>query len=380
MLTKNQEFIRPAWIEINLDALRHNICETRRLVGSTVEIMAVVKAEAYGHGGIIIAKTAIASGANWLGVAMPEEGIVLREAGLNAPILIFGPLQIDQVESVLQNDLIATVCNYESVLALSQKAVDADKIAQVHVKVDTGMGRIGIQPSETGSFIFRISNLPGIKVTGVFSHMATADEKDKRYAQKQITVFTKVVEDLRINGLLPEKVHLANSAGIIDLPTSYFNMVRPGIMLYGLYPSDEVNKENIKLKPVLSIKAKVTFVKRVAKDTGISYGQRYHTGRETTIATIPIGYADGWSRMLTHKAEIIMNGKRFPIVGTICMDQCMIDFGDEPVELGQEVLLIGKMAQEEITIDTIAKQLGTINYEIICMLNRRLPRIFINEK
>lgn len=253
------------------------------------------------------------------------------------------------------------------------------KTAKAHVKVDTGMGRVGVQPAIVVDFMHRVNELPGLQVSGIFSHMATADEKDKNYAEQQIRIFNTVIKDLETADLLPEKVHLANSAGIIDLPSSHFNMVRPGIMLYGLYPSNEVNRKNVHLEPALALKVKVTFIKRVASGTGISYGQRYHTSRESTIATIPIGYADGWSRILTSKAEAIIHGKKFPIVGTICMDQCMIDLGDEPVEIGEEVVLIGKSGKEEISVDQIADALGSINYEVTCMLSNRLPRVYSSE-
>jgi alanine racemase len=378
-VNRHPETIRPAWVEINLAAIRHNLMEVRRLVGPKVDIMAVVKAEAYGHGAVAVAKMAVAAGASWLGVALPEEGILLRKAGLQTPILFFGPLQPDQVNPVIKYNLTATLCNWESALALSQEAVRAGRIAEIHVKVDTGMGRVGVQPTAVVEFIRRISELPCLQISGLFSHLATADEKDKSYAEQQIKIFTTVIADLKIAGILPEKIHLANSAGIIDLPASHFNMVRPGIMLYGLYPSKEVDREKAHLEPVLSLKTRVTFVKRVGKRTGISYGQKYHTERETTIATIPIGYADGWSRMLTNKVEAIINGKKFPVIGTICMDQCMIDLGDEPVAMGQEVVLIGKVGRAEISADKIADVLGTINYEVTCMLSNRLPRVYIPE-
>ncbi|MGE5581934.1 MAG: alanine racemase [Bacillota bacterium] len=367
-------------MEIDLNALRHNLKEIRRLVGPDIDIMAVVKAEAYGHGAVEIAKTALASGANWLGVALPEEGIVLRRAGFTAPILVFGALQANQVESFVNNKLIPAVCSEQAAAALSQAALAAGVIAPVHIKVDTGMGRIGVQPREAMAFISKVSRLSGIKVSGIFSHLATADEKNKEYALKQINTFTGVLTELKKAGLLPEKIHLANSAGIIDLPASYFNMVRPGIILYGLYPSAEVNRERIQLKPVLSLKTRITFLKRVPKGAGISYGQKYHLEREATIATIPIGYADGWSRLLSGKAEAIVGGKKFPIVGTICMDQCMINLGDEPAELGQEVVLIGRMGEVEIPADTVAGQMGTINYEVTCMLNGRVPRVYLHEE
>ncbi len=374
----NRELLRSAWVEIDLDAIRHNIKEIRQTIGPLVEIMAAVKAEAYGHGAVEVAKTALNAGATWLGVAIPEEGILLREAGLNSPILIFGPLQPEQVLSVIKYDLTATICNYDSALELSKEAVKNNQTAGVHLKIDTGMGRIGIRPEEAGSFLKRLRELPGIKVSGIFSHLATADAADKSYAMQQVSAFTNVVNNLKGTGLLPEKVHLANSAGIIDLPSSYFNMVRPGIMLYGLYPSKEVSHDKIKLKPALSLKAKVSFSKKTPPGTGLSYEQKYHTNRESIIATLPIGYGDGWSRRLSHKAQVLINGRKYPIVGTICMDQCMVDVGDEEINPGQEAVLIGKDGEMEITADMVAEQLGTINYEVTCMLNNRLPRVYVN--
>jgi alanine racemase len=371
------EVIRPVWAEIDLEAIRYNLAGIRRLVGPEVEIMAVVKAEAYGHGAIEIARTVINNGASWLGVSLPEEGIALRKAGIKTPILVFEPLQSGQTFVFLEYDLTATVCIPEIVAILGKDALKAGKIAQVHVKVDTGMGRVGVKVSEAAAFIREINELSGIKVNGLYSHLATADERDKNYATKQIKAFSDLARTLKMDGLLPEKVHLANSAAIIDLPEAYFNMVRPGIMLYGLYPSAQVHREKISLKPAMSLKTKSVFVKRVPENTGISYGLRYHTRKETTIVTIPIGYADGWSRLLAHKAEALIGGKRFPIVGTICMDQCMIDVGDEPVELGQEIVLIGEQGCEKITADIIADHLGTINYEVTCMISSRVPRIYV---
>ncbi len=378
-MNRYQEILRPVWAEIDLEAIRHNIGEIRRLVGPAVAVMAVVKAEAYGHGAVPVAKTVLAAGATWLGVALPEEGIALRRAGLNAPILIFSPLQAEQVDAVAAADLISCVCCLETVTALSQAAVRAGKTASVHVKLDTGMGRIGVPVAEAALFVAAISKLPGIRVDGVFSHLATADERDKEYARRQIANFNQALAALKAAGQIPPHVHLGNSAAIIDLPAAHFNLVRPGIITYGLRPSAEVALDRIDLRPAFALKTRISFVKRVPPGTGISYGQRYHTGQTATIATIPLGYADGWSRLLSHKAQALVGGKRFPIVGTICMDQCMIDVGDEPVAVGQEVVLIGSQGGERITVDDIAAQLGTINYEVTCMISNRVPRVYIHE-
>lgn len=371
------EIIRPVWAEIDLGALRHNLQEVRRLIGPEVEIMAVVKAEAYGHGAVKVAQTAIENGATWLGVSLPEEGIALRKAGFTVPILVFEALQPDQAEAFIIHDLTATVCILESATALSRAALKAGKTATLHLKVDTGMGRVGVSYGDALKMMKDIAKLPALKATGIYSHLATADQANKDFANLQIQRFTKVVAELREAGLLPEKVHLANSAAIIDLPASYFNMVRPGIMLYGMRPSPEMSLSGkVDLRPVLSLKTKVIFVKRVPAQTGISYGHCYRTKKETTIVTIPIGYADGWSRRLTNRAEAIIGGKKYPVVGAICMDQCMIDVGDDPVELGAPVTLIGKDGEAQITADSIAETLGTINYEITCMLGSRVPRVY----
>ncbi len=371
--------LRPVWAEIDLEAIRHNIGAIRRLVGPTVAVMAVVKAEAYGHGAVPVAQTALAAGATWLGVALPEEGIALRRAGFTAPILIFSPLQAEQVTAVVAADLISCVCDLETVTALAQAAAGVGKTASVHVKLDTGMGRVGVPASEAARFVAAISELPGIRVDGVFSHLATADERNKTYARQQIANFNQALAALQAAGQLPPHIHLGNSAAVIDLPDAHFNLVRPGIITYGLRPSAEVDLDRIELRPALALKTRISFVKRVPPGTGISYGQRYHTGQTTSIATIPIGYADGWSRLLSHKAQALVGGKKFPIVGTICMDQCLIDVGDEPVAVGQEVVLIGSQGAERITVDDVAAQLGTINYEVTCMLSNRVPRVYLHE-
>jgi len=381
-VSRYPEKIRPVWAEIDLAALTHNLTEVKRLVGPKVEIMAVVKAEAYGHGAVEVARTAIKAGATWLGVSLPEEGIALRQGGIQAPILVFQPLQSTQAAIFLDYNLTATVCLLDAAVALSREAVKRrlETPVAVHVKVDTGMGRVGIPYQDAGSFFKSLSVLPLIKATGIYSHLATADHQDKTFAKTQIERFDGVVKRLINAGVELEKIHLANSAGIIDLPDSYYNMVRPGIMLYGLMPSDCLENPNqVKLKPVFSLKTKAIFIKKVLQGTGISYGLRYQAQKDTTIVTIPIGYADGWSRILSNKVAVLIRGKRYPIVGTICMDQCMIDVDDEPIEIGQEITLIGSEGSQAITVDDVAQILGTINYEVTCMLGDRIPRVFLNK-
>jgi alanine racemase len=379
MMGRYRNIVRPVWVEIDLNAVRHNLAEIRRLIGPTVEIMAVVKGEAYGHGALKIAQTSLQAGAHRLGVALPEEGIALRKAGITAPILVFSPLQTDQAETMVRFDLTPTICMLEPAVALSRAATAAGKEVPYHVKIDTGMNRIGIPANEGIVFIKKMRPLPGIFLEGIFSHLATADEGDKEYARFQMKTFNKVIVDLKAEGLLPPKVHLANSAGIIDLPSAYYNLVRPGLILYGMYPSSEVAVEKIRLEPAFSLKTKVVFKKRVPQGSTVSYGRKYVTPAETNIVTIPIGYADGWSRRLSGKAEVLISGKRFPIVGAICMDLCMVDVGNEPVEIGQEVVLIGSQATERITAEEIGVHMGTINYEVTCMINDRVPRRYLHE-
>jgi alanine racemase len=375
-MNRHEERIRPVWAEINLDAIRHNVGEVRRLIGPEAAIMAVVKAEAYGHGGFEVARAALEAGANWLGVALLEEGIALRRAGITAPLLVLTPLTAGQATAVVAHTLSVAICDMAAVRALSTAVSQVDRKIAVHVKVDTGMGRVGLPPSETAAFLEKLTAMPGIEVEGLFSHLATADEPDKTYAREQIARFERLVQELIATELLPRYVHIANSAAVIDLPEAHYNLVRPGIMLYGLPPSAEVGLERVQLKPALTLKTRVIFVKRVPAGTGISYGQKYHTTQAATIATIPIGYADGWSRRLSGRVSALIHGKRYPLVGTICMDQCMIDLGDDPVAIGDEVVLLGAQGSELITADEIAAVLGTINYEATCMISDRVPRIY----
>ncbi|HOQ23599.1 MAG TPA: alanine racemase [Bacillota bacterium] len=377
MARYKEPVIRPVWAEINLQSIKDNICAIQAHVGSGVQLMAVVKAEAYGHGAVEVAKAARSVGVHWFGVSLPEEGIALRKVGITEPILVFGPLQTSQVGPVVKYDLTSTVCLEEAVRALSSEAVRQGKTAKVHVKIDTGMGRVGVLPGQAVDFVQKIRELPGIEVEGIFSHFATADEADLGYAYQQLRVFNGALARLGEAGISVPVRHIANSGAIIGMPEAYFDLVRPGIILYGLYPSDEVAKERIALKPAFSLKTRITHVKKVPAGTGISYGQIYHTKQETGIATIPIGYADGWSRLLSGKAHVLIHGRRFPIVGRICMDQCMVEIGDEPVKVGEEVVLIGRQGDAVITVEEVAGHLGTINYEVICMISDRVPRVFV---
>lgn len=369
--------IRPVWAEIDLGSIRQNVQAIQQWVGPHVRVMAIVKAEAYGHGAVRVAQAAREAGASWFGVSMPEEGIALRKAGMKEPILVFGPLQPEQVGPVVQHELTATLCSWEGAEALAKEISTVRKKVKIHVKLDTGMGRVGVHYTEASRFIQRLQNLQNLEIEGIYSHFATADEKDLSYAREQLRRFNQVLDELNTLGITIPIRHIANSAGLMNLPEAHFDMVRPGIILYGLSPSDTMVNKPFELKPAFSLKSRITHVKRVPEGTGVSYGQLYHATRETTIATLPIGYADGWSRLLTGKAQALIHGRRFPIVGRICMDQCMVDVGDEVVQAGDEVTLIGRQGEQEITADEVASMLGTINYEVVCMISDRVPRVYV---
>lgn len=373
--------LRPVWAEIDLNNLAHNIKEVRRVTKKESIVMAVVKANGYGHGSLDVAKVFLENGADRLAVATLSEAIELRRADIKAPILILGYTPESQYNMVVENDIIQTIYTLESGKELSKVAKSLNKNAKLHIKIDSGMGRIGFKSEESSiGKIEKISKLPNLEIEGIFTHFAKADEIDKTYTERQFKNYEWVIkklEDRNIN--IPIK-HVSNSAATIDLPEYNLNMVRGGIMIYGLYPSEEVDKEKVKLKPAMALKAKISHLKEVPEDTGVSYGQIFVTERKSKIATIPIGYADGFTRLLTSKAEVSIGGKRAPIVGKICMDQCMIDVTDiDNVKVGDEVVLFGDGENGVPHIDEIAEKLDTINYEIVCMVGRRVPRVYVKD-
>jgi alanine racemase len=379
---KGLEDIRPTWAEIDLDNLAHNMREVRRIVEEDISVMAVVKANAYGHGSIETSKVFLENGACYLAVATLGEAIELRRAGISAPILILGYVKNSQHHIAVEEDITETIYNMESAKCLSDAAEKLKRKAKVHIKIDSGMGRIGFRPDEKSiEEIVHICRLPNLEVEGIFTHFAKADELDKTFTIEQYEKFQWTIKELENRGLNIPIKHASNSAAIIDLPEYNLNMVRGGIMLYGLYPSDEVIKEKVKLKPAMTLKAEISNIKVVPKGTGISYGQIFVTERESKIATIPIGYADGFTRLLTSKAEVAIKGQRVPVVGKICMDQSMVDVTDvENVSLGDEVILFGDGSFGVPHIDEVAEILGTISYEVLCMVGRRVPRVYIKDK
>ena len=374
---RTMDKIRPVWAEINLGNLAHNIREIKKIVKKDTLITAVIKANAYGHGSVEAAKVFLENGADRLAVATLSEAIELREAGIDVPILILGYTPESQYSQVIEYNITQTIYNFESASVFSQAASLQNKTGTIHIKIDSGMGRIGFLPNdESVDEIIKISKLPNINIEGIFTHFATADEKDKSYTRLQFERFSTVVKKLEEKGLSIPIKHVSNSAAIIDFPEYNLDMVRPGIILYGYYPSNDVNKDRIQLKPAMTLRAKISNVKTVSKGTGISYGQIFVTERESKIATIPIGYADGFTRMLTSKAEAFIKGKRVPVVGRICMDQCMLDVTEvEDVKIGDEVVLLGYEAGQP-DADEIGEKLNTISYEVLCMVGRRIPRVY----
>lgn len=364
---------------IDLDAIAYNMTNIKSKVGKETGIIGIIKADAYGHGSVEISKVILENGADWLAVAVVDEGINLRKNGITAPILLLGYTPELRLEDVVNNGFIQTVYTYETAKKLSDVAVRLGKTAVIHIKIDTGMGRIGYRVNEASADeIVKISELPNIEVNGMFTHFSTADEKDKNYTLNQYKKFVQMDALLRERGLEIPIKHAANSAAIMDFDNMMFNMVRPGIILYGAYPSEEVDKDNLSIKPAMSVKTHVSYVKEVNEGDYISYGRKYQAVGKRIIATIPVGYADGFIRAYSNGGKVLIKGEYAPIVGRICMDQFMVDVTDiKDVQINDEVVLIGKQGNKEITVDFIASILDTINYEVFCTLSKRVPRQYI---
>ena len=374
------KMIRPVWAEIDLDAIKYNIDSIKRRV-DTKELIAVVKADAYGHGALDVSKTLVENGATKLAVAVITEAMELRHGNINTPIMILGYTPLEFAADLINYDIEQTIFDLEYATKLSEIALNLGKKAKVHVALDTGMGRIGFLINDNSlNEILKISSLKGLEVVGIFTHFATADESDKNYSNKQYKKFTDFNEKLISKGVNILLKHVSNSGAIIDMPNTYLDGVRAGIVLYGYYPSEDVLKQNLDLKKAITIKTQVAHVKILDKNEYVSYGRKFKTERKSIIATLPIGYADGYSRALTGKAKVIINGKFAPVVGTICMDQCMIDVTDiGDVHVGDEVIVLGNDKDLKFDADDMAKAMGTINYEVLCMIKQRIPRVYIED-
>ncbi|WP_309120802.1 alanine racemase [Paenibacillus sp.] len=363
--------------EVDLDALHHNLEQFRIALGPDIKIMAVVKANAYGHGAVKVAEEAIRHGVEYLAVAFLDEALELRHFGIEAPILVLGYTPAAGVEVARDRGITLTVFDDDVLEAAASQ--DPTKTVNIHVKVDTGMGRIGLTDEQDAiRFVEKALRTPGVAVEGLFTHYACADECDKTHVTEQYRKFARIADHFQRQGISFKYVHAGNSATGIDTPDYTRNMLRLGVSMYGLYPSEEVDHERVQLKPVMSLKSGVVMVKRLPQGSTVSYGANYATARDgETIATLPIGYADGYSRLLTGKAEALLRGKRVPVVGNICMDQCMVRVDDGEAEVGEEVVLFGTQGGETIPVEELAAKLGTINYEITCMVSHRVPRVYV---
>lgn len=367
------------WAEINLDYIAHNMKQLRGFVGDKSEIMAVVKAEAYGHGAIETSKVMLYNGANSLGVATCDEGISLRKNNIFSEVLVLGHTHKERLLDIINYDLTQTIFNKETAVSLSNISRKQNKIAKINIKIDTGMARLGFKPTkETVDILIEISRLPNINITGIYSHLAMSESSDKSFTYEQYEKFMYVINMLKEAGITNFKAHICNSGAIINNKDLYMDMVRPGILLYGLSPSTEVNARLLNLKPAMSLKTRISYLKTLDKGVSVGYDRTFITSQKTIVATLPVGYADGYSRSLSNKGYVIVRNGYAPIIGRICMDQMMIDVTKiEGVKENDQVLLIGKKDNLKITVDKIASLQEGASREVLCSIGKRVPRIYI---
>ncbi len=376
-----------AWAEIDLDSIAQNVREIKKLLKPGVRFMGVVKADAYGHGVRETAKTILENGADCLAVAFIDEAVQLRKAGITAPILILGNSSEASVDELLEYDITPAVFTEEFAKVLSKRANELGKTAKIHIKVDTGMHRIGFlyglkenEKTATVEKIIEISKLPNLEIEGIFTHLSTSDEESTEYTYEQFNRFAELTQRLSDKGLTVSIRHIANSAALVRFPELQLDMVRAGVIMYGMYPSRDVDYGELNLKPAMKFKTRVINIKEVDSGAGISYGRSYTTDCPKKIATIAVGYADGYSRILSGKAVTIVNGVKVKQLGRICMDQCMIDASIvNNINIGDEVTLFGESCGCNIPIEDVADKMGTINYEIACIVGKRIPRIYIKD-
>ena len=365
--------------EIDLRAFRHNLQNLRNYLAPQTQIMAVVKADAYGHGAVPCARIAVASGADYLGAGVIEEGIELRKSGINTPILILGSIFANEVEDLVYYDLATILCNLPLAQALSKEGRKQNKIVSVHIKLDTGMNRLGVSPKYSTTLLGQIHNLPNLKIEGISTHFSSADNEDLSVTQVQIEKFRTTLAKLKNVPI----VHCANTSALFRIPESHFNMVRPGLILYGSLPSPSLNKvlsqKGNHFQPVMQWKSQIILIKPIAKGQPISYSGSFITRQNSLVATLPIGYADGLHRSLSNKIDVLIRGKRAPQIGNICMDMTLIDVTKiQGVEEGDEVVLFGEQEGQVIQVEEMATKGETIPYEILCNVGKRVPRIYKN--
>lgn len=370
-----QKITVPTWAEINLDNLRFNLNNIKNLLEEDIKICGVIKADAYGHGAVEVAKLLEKEKVDYLAVARTAEGIELRQNGITLPILNLGYTPDEAFEDSIKNKITMTVYSLETAQKINEIAKSLGEKACVHVKIDSGMTRIGFQPNEESvQEIIELNKLEYIDLEGMFTHFATADEVSKEYTYKQANNYKFMSDKLDEAGVKIAIKHVSNSAAIMDCPDLRLNMVRAGIILYGHYPSDDVFKDRLELRPAMKLKSKIGHIKQVEPGVGISYGLKYTTTGKETIATVPIGYADGFTR-IQKNPKVLVKGEVFDVVGRICMDQIMVRIDkDIDIKVGDEVILFG---EGEVTAERIAKDLGTINYEVLCMISRRVDRVYM---
>jgi alanine racemase len=370
--------LRPVWGQVDLDAVRANTRVLAELARPAL-LLAVVKADAYGHGAVPVARAALEAGATWLGVALVEEGAALRDAGIDAPILVLAEPAPAAASAVVAHRLTPVVYTPVGIEALAKAVVEAggDVPVSVHLKVDTGMHRVGCRVEDALGLVAAIGARPELTLEGICTHLAVADEPDHPYTTDQVERFDALLDDLEQAGVRPPLAHAANSAGLLANPRVHYDLVRVGIALYGIPPSDEM-ADRTELAPVLSLRARVSHVKELPAGSRVSYGLRYELDRAGRIATVPVGYADGVPRNLgLVGGEVLVRGRRFPVAGTVTMDQLMVDVGTAPVEVGDDVVLLGRQGDEEITAGEWARRLGTIAYEIVTGIGPRVPRRYV---
>ena len=364
--------------KIDLDALKYNVDGIKKCKSDKAMLMGVIKADAYGHGSRVFARELEAMGFDWLAVATADEGIELRRDGMKLPILVLGYTHPDQYPEMLQWDITPEIDTYDMAEAFNAAAEEAGKKANIHIKIDTGMSRIGFLPGEENlDEIEKINSLPYLNIQGMFTHFACADMRDKTHVKGQIEKFHRMIEGVKARGVSVEIFHCSNSASIMELESEHMNMVRAGIILYGLYPSHEMEEERLPLKPVMSLYSHIVHLKELPEGVTIGYSATYTTKRRSQIATIPVGYADGYPRSLSNRASVLIRGQRAPIVGRVCMDQMMVDVTDIPeAALGDLVTLVGCDGEEKLSTEEISEMAGSFNYEFVCDVSRRVPRVY----
>ena len=368
--------MRSTFAVINLSNLKHNLNRIKTLAPSS-KVMAIVKANAYGHGIVEISKALEKFGVDYLGVAFADEGITIREAGIKIPIVVLVPTFPDEAKKFVEYDLQASVSTHEFVAELSKEAIKAGKTIPVHLCIGTGMNREGIQPGDAVQCMDKCKGMANIEFVGVCTHFATSST-DAVFVKRQLRLFNDTLESLKQAGYNFPIIHTANSGAIANHPEAHYSIVRPGMSLYGYSPIPELTGK-FDLKPILTLRTKVVMMRKIRKGESVGYDRLFISDKPTTIATIPVGYGDGYFKTLTNKSQCLINGKRYNLVGTVCMDECMVDVGDDDIKVGDEVVLLGKQGNEEITAFELANKIGTIQYEILTAISARVPRLYIED-